>query len=31
MIVWVLRDNPYRSFFEKLGGNYLGDQFIEIG
>ena len=31
MIVWVLRDNLYRSFYEKLGGIYIGEQFIEIG
>ncbi|MFX0004615.1 MAG: GNAT family N-acetyltransferase [Promethearchaeota archaeon] len=31
MIVWVLRDNPYCRFYEKLGGKYIGEQSIEIG
>ncbi|MCK4381572.1 MAG: GNAT family N-acetyltransferase [Candidatus Lokiarchaeota archaeon] len=31
MIVWVLKESPYRRFYEKLGGKYLGEQFLEIG
>ena len=31
MIVWVLKDNPYRRFYEKLGGKYIGEQFLKIG
>jgi GNAT superfamily N-acetyltransferase len=31
MLVWVLAKNPYRKFYEKLGGKYLRSQQIEIG
>jgi ribosomal protein S18 acetylase RimI-like enzyme len=31
MITWVLKENPSRRFYEKLGGNILGEQSIEIG
>jgi len=31
MLLWVLVDNPSRRFYEKLGGQYLRDQSIEIG
>ncbi len=32
MIVWVLRDNaPARTFYERLGGEYLREQPITIG
>ncbi|MFX1501428.1 MAG: GNAT family N-acetyltransferase [Promethearchaeota archaeon] len=31
MITWVLKENPYRTFYEKLGGRILGEQSIEIG
>jgi hypothetical protein len=31
MIVWVLKENPYYRFYEKLGGQYVGEQSIEIG
>ena len=31
MITWVLKENPSRRFYEKLGGKFLGEQFIEIG
>lgn len=31
MIVWVLKESSYRRFYEKLGGKYLGEQFLEIG
>ena len=30
MITWVLKENPSRRFYEKLGGNLLGEQYIEI-
>ena len=26
MFVWVLRDNPYRSFYDRLGGELLNEQ-----
>jgi len=31
MIIWVLKENPYCRFYEKLGGHYIGEQSIEIG
>jgi ribosomal protein S18 acetylase RimI-like enzyme len=31
MISWVLKENPSRRFYEKLGGVVLGEQSIEIG
>ena len=31
MMVWVLELNPFRRFYESLGGKYLGKQSIEIG
>lgn len=31
MIVWVLKENPYYRFYEKMGGKYVGEQSIEIG
>lgn len=31
MMVWVLRDNPARGFYERLGGEYLCEKPIEIG
>jgi ribosomal protein S18 acetylase RimI-like enzyme len=31
MMVWVLKDNPARGFYERLGGEYLYDKPIEIG
>ena len=31
MMVWVLRDNPARGFYERLGGEYLYEKPIEIG
>jgi len=31
MIVWVLSANPARSFYEKLGGEEVGQRMIEIG
>jgi GNAT superfamily N-acetyltransferase len=31
MIVWVLKENPYQRFYEKMGGQYVGEQSIEIG
>jgi L-amino acid N-acyltransferase YncA len=31
MLVWVFEDNPYRRFYESLGGKLLGKQPIEIG
>ncbi len=31
MIVWVLKENPYQRFYKKIGGQYLGEQSIEIG
>ncbi|MEI6558632.1 MAG: GNAT family N-acetyltransferase [Rhodospirillaceae bacterium] len=31
MVVWVLRDNPSRWFYERLGGQRLGEQTICLG
>lgn len=31
MLVWVLRENPARGFYERLGGRYLREKMIEIG
>ena len=31
MITWVLKENPSRRFYEKLGGKFLGEQSIEVG
>ena len=31
MVVWALKDNQCRAFYEKLGGRYVGDKEIVIG
>ena len=31
MLVWVLKDNPCRAFYERLGGAPAGEKEIEIG
>jgi hypothetical protein len=31
MLVWVLADNPSRSFYEALGGELIGEQNVTIG
>lgn len=31
LVVWVLRDNPARRFYERLGGVLVGEKAIEIG
>jgi GNAT superfamily N-acetyltransferase len=31
MIVWVLRDNPYRRFYEAMGGQVVSERMISIG
>jgi GNAT superfamily N-acetyltransferase len=31
MLVWVLKDNPTRKFYEHFGGDYLREKPIEIG
>ncbi len=31
MVAWVLRDNPSRWFYERLGGQRLGEQTICLG
>ncbi|WP_257985881.1 hypothetical protein [Bacillus sp. M6-12] len=31
MIVWVLKDNPSRYFYENLGGQQIGQETVEIG
>ena len=31
MVTWVLRDNPSRWFYERLGGQRLGEQSIWLG
>ena len=30
MIVWVLKENPYRKFYEYIGGKYIGEKMLEI-
>ena len=29
MFLWVLRDNPYRSFYQRLGGELLNEQRLD--
>ena len=31
MLVWVLGDNPFRAFYESLGGEYVSERYIDIG
>ena len=31
MLVWTLADNPYRRFYERLGGEFVAERKIEIG
>lgn len=31
MLIWALADNPYRSFYERLGGHELNSKIINIG
>jgi len=31
MTVWVLAKNPYKRFYERLGGKLTGKKIIEIG
>jgi GNAT superfamily N-acetyltransferase len=31
MIVWVLRDNPYRRFYKTMGGEVVSERMISIG
>ena len=31
MLVWTLADNPYRRFYERLGGKIVAERDIEIG
>ncbi len=31
LLVWVLRDNPYRAFYENLGGSQLREKQVRIG
>lgn len=31
MLVWVLKENPYRKFYETLRGKYLGERPIKMG
>jgi hypothetical protein len=30
MLIWVLRDNPSRRFYEAMGGRFVSEQNIEI-
>ena len=30
-MLWVLRDNPSRGFYEALGGRVVGEKMQEIG
>ena len=31
MVIWVMKDNPARRFYEKLGGRLIGEAGITIG
>ncbi|HZA24474.1 MAG TPA: GNAT family N-acetyltransferase [Dehalococcoidia bacterium] len=31
MLVWVLADNPFRKFYERLGGQPVAEQCVSIG
>ena len=31
MLVWILADNPFRAFYESLGGEYISEKQTEIG
>jgi len=31
MLVWVLAENPFRAFYESLGGKYVSEKQTEIG
>jgi ribosomal protein S18 acetylase RimI-like enzyme len=31
MLVWVLSNNPYQKFYERLGSVYLWEKSIQIG
>jgi len=31
LVIWVLRDNPYRRFYEALGGQVIAEKTIQIG
>ena len=31
MLIWALKDNPCRGFYESLGGRYVGEKEIVIG
>jgi len=31
MLVWVLSDNPYQKFYERLGGIYVREKPLQIG
>lgn len=31
MMLWVLKENPSRGFYERLGGEVIGEKEVEIG
>jgi hypothetical protein len=31
LIVWVLKENPHRDFYRRLGGVLIGEKKIELG
>ncbi len=31
MLVWVLKENPYRRFYESLGGQFVGEKPVKMG
>jgi ribosomal protein S18 acetylase RimI-like enzyme len=31
VMLWVLRENPSRGFYERLGGNWLRERVVEMG
>jgi len=31
LVIWVLKENPARRFYERLGGQLIGEKVVEIG
>ena len=31
LVIWVLKDNPARRFYERLGGRLAAEKVVEIG
>lgn len=30
MIVWVLKENPSKGFYKRLGAKYIGDKYLNL-